>query len=113
VSDPTPPNPATNLYNFGLALFETMRHGHSKMSFLQYPTRICRLIDIPTSEVRTLDFDISPAKRERLFLSGANSVLKTMRGDDGAGIRTTWNFERYLKLRKRWIFDPMGRDLRH
>jgi len=115
VSDPTPPNPATNLYNFGLALFETMRHGYSKMSFLQYPTRICRLIDIPTSQVRTLDFDISPAKRERLFLNGANSVLKTMRGNDGAGIRTTWNFERYLKLRQRWSFDPIGpigRDLR-
>ncbi len=41
VSDPTPPNPATNLYNFGLALFETMRHGYSKMSFLQYPLTSC------------------------------------------------------------------------
>ncbi len=104
VSDPTPPNPGTNLFNFGLALFDTMRHGYSKMSVLQYPTRICRLIDVPTGEVRTLDFDISQVKRERLFLNGARSVLKMMRGEDGAGIRTTWNFQRYSELRKRWSF---------
>ncbi len=104
VSDPTPPNPSTNLFNFGLALFDTMRHGYSRMSFLQYPTRICRLIEVPTGQVRTLDFDIPQSKRERLFLDGAYSVLKTMRGEGGAGIRTTWNFERYLELRKKWSF---------
>ncbi len=105
VSNPTPPNPATNLFNFGLALFDTMRYGYSRMSFLEYPTRLCRLIDIPTGEVRTFDFGIPPAKRERLFLNGARSVLRTMRGEGGTGIRTVWNFERYRQLRKRWSFE--------
>ena len=81
-----------------------MRYGFSRMSFLNYPTRMCRLIDVKTDEVRTLDFGINSDQKERLFLNGATSVLRTLKGEDGAGLRTVWNFDRYIKLRKRWSF---------
>jgi hypothetical protein len=100
-------NSTSDLYHFGLAVFDTMRYGQSRMSIIDYPTRICRLIEVDTGEVRTLDFGITPEQKERLFLNGARSVLHTFRGDDGRGLRTVWNFKKYLKLRKRWGFPPM------
>jgi NTE family protein len=100
-------NSTDDLYHFGLAVFDTMRYGQSRMSFIDYPTRICRLIEVDTGEVRTLDFGITPEQKERLFLNGARSVLHTLRGDDGRGLRATWNFKKYIKLRKRWSFPPM------
>ena len=104
----TPPSQNTkDLFHFGLAVFDTMRYGHSRMSFLEYPTRLCRLFDIHTGDVRTLDFGITKKQKEALFLSGATTVLNTLRGEDGCGIRRTWNFEIYLKLRERWSFPPM------
>ncbi|MGA1873562.1 MAG: hypothetical protein ACMUHY_07800, partial [Thermoplasmatota archaeon] len=42
--------------------------------------------------------------KEMLFVNGARSVLHTLRGDDGRGLRTVWNFSKYIKLRKRWDF---------
>jgi len=103
-SAPSPPNPTTDLFHFGLAIFDTMKYGQSRMSILQYPTRMCRLIDVPTGEVRTLDFDIKSEVKERLFLNGAEAVLRTLKGQGGAGLRTTWDFNRYIDLRKRWSF---------
>ncbi|MFO8050877.1 MAG: patatin-like phospholipase family protein [Thermoplasmatota archaeon] len=103
----TPSNPTTDLFHFGLAVFDTMRYGQSRMSFMEYPTRICRLIDVNTEGVRTLDFAISKEQKERLFINGARAVLDTLKGDDGQGLRTTWNFDRYLELRRRWGFPPM------
>jgi NTE family protein len=100
-------NSTKDLYHFGLAVFDTMRYGQSRMSFIDYPTRICRLIEVDTEEVRTLDFGITEEQKERLFLNGARAVLHTFRGDDGMGLRTTWNFKKYIKLRKRWSFPPM------
>ncbi len=107
ISKKPPDQNTKDLFNFGLAVFDTMRYGQSRMSFLEYPTRICRLVEIPTGDVRTLDFGITMKQKEELYLSGVSSVLKTMRGEDGAGIRRTWNFDTYLKLRKRWSFPPM------
>ncbi len=108
VSGPSPPQSTKDLYHFGLAIFDTMRYGHSKMSFLNYPTRICRLFEVDTEEVHTLDFDISAKKKEGLFVKGAASVLRTFRGDGDAGLRRTWNFDEYIKLRKRWSFPSKG-----
>lgn len=96
-----------DLFHFGLAIFDTMRYGYSRMSILEYPTRICRLMEIPTGDVRTLDFGITREQKEQLFLNGARTVLKTLKGEDGAGIRRTWNFDTYIKLRHRWSFPPM------
>lgn len=100
-------NSTSDLYHFGLAVFDTMRYGQSRMSIIDYPTRICRLIEVDTGDVRTLDFGITAEQKESLFLNGARSVLHTFRGDDGRGLRTTWNFKKYIKLRKRWSFPPM------
>jgi hypothetical protein len=106
-SGPSLSNSTSDLFHFGLAVFDTMRYGQSRMSIIDYPTRICRLIDINTEEVRTLDFGITKEQKEKLFLNGARSVLMTMMGEDGRGLRTTWNFDNYIKLRKRWSFPPM------
>jgi NTE family protein len=106
VSDPVPGHPPDDLFHFGLAIFDTMRYGQSKMSTINYPTRICRIIEAPTHEVKTLDFDINREQKERLFVNGARAVLKTLRGDGDLGLRSTWNFDRYLRLRKRWSFPP-------
>ncbi|MEA3558481.1 MAG: patatin-like phospholipase family protein [Candidatus Thermoplasmatota archaeon] len=103
----TASNPTTDLYHFGLAVFDTMRYGQSRMSFLEYPTRICRLVEIGTGDVRTLDFGVTAKQKERLFISGARAVLDTLRGEDGKGLRRIWNFDRYIELRKRWSFPPM------
>jgi len=100
-------NDTGDLFHFGLAVFDTMRYGQSRMSFVDYPTRICRLMEIPTEEIRTLDFGITTEQKERLFINGARSVLRTLRGDDGRGIRKVWNFDDYIRLRKRWGFPPM------
>jgi NTE family protein len=100
-------NSTKDLYHFGLAVFDTMRYGQSRMSIIDYPTRISRLVEVDTEEVRTLDFAITKEQKERLFLSGARSVLHTFRGEDGMGLRTIWNFKNYIKLRKRWDFPPM------
>jgi NTE family protein len=108
VSGPSPPQSTKDLYHFGLAIFDTMRYGHSRMSFLNYPTRICRLFEVDTGEVHTLDFDITKGQKERLYLNGATSVLRTLRGDGDSGIRKVWNFEEYIKLRKRWSFPSKG-----
>lgn len=103
-----PPEQNTrDLFHFGLAVFDTMRYGQSRMSFMEYPTRICRLVEIPTGDVRTLDFGITKQQKEELFISGVRSVIKTFKGEDGAGLRRTWNFQDYLKLRKRWSFPPI------
>lgn len=107
VSDPSPPMDTRDLFHFGLAVFDTMRYGQARMSYMEYPTRICRLFDIPTGDVRTLDFEITRQQKERLFVNGALTVLKTLKGEDGTGIRRTWNFDTYIKLRKRWSFPPM------
>jgi len=105
---PSPPNPTDDILHFGLAIFDTMRYGQSSLSFLNYPTRICRIIDAPTDEVRTLDFDLSDEQKERLFLNGANAVLETLSGINGKGIRSVFNFGRYMELRRRWSYpsDP-------
>lgn len=100
-------NPTTDLFHFGLAVFDTMRYGQSRMSFLEYPTRICRLVDVGTGSVRTLDFGITFQQKEQLFINGARAVLDTLKGEDGRGIRRTWDFDQYLRLRKRWSFPPM------
>jgi NTE family protein len=107
VSEVAPAQDTGDLFHFGLAVFDTMRYGQSRMSFMEYPTRICRLFDIRTGNVRTLDFGIKREQKEELFLNGARTVLRTLRGVDGAGLRRTWNFDSYLKLRKRWGFPPM------
>lgn len=107
VSNPSPSLDTGDLFHFGLAVFDTMRYGQSRMSFIEYPTRVCRLVEIPTGDVRTLDFGINREQKESLFLSGAETVYKTLRGEDGTGIRRTWNFDIYLKLRRRWSFPPM------
>jgi NTE family protein len=100
-------NSTKDLYHFGLAVFDTMRYGQSRMTFVNYPTRMCRLMEVDTEDVRTLDFDITREKKENLFLNGVRSVLYTLRGDDGRGMRRVWNFKKYIKLRKRWGFPPM------
>ncbi len=100
-------NSTKDLYHFGLAVFDTMRYGQSRMSYINYPTRMSRLIEVETEDVRTLDFDISKQKKENLFLNGARSVLHTLRGDDGQGLREVWNFKKYIKLRKRWGFPSL------
>ncbi|MDG6224533.1 MAG: patatin-like phospholipase family protein [Candidatus Thermoplasmatota archaeon] len=107
-SDPSPPHEVDDLLNFGLAIFDTMRHGQSKMSVIDYPTRMCRLIDARTDEVKTLDFGLKKAQKERLFINGARAVLETLHGDNGKGMRRTWNFDNYIRLRKRFSFpsDP-------
>jgi NTE family protein len=107
VSNLSPAQDTGDLFHFGLAVFDTMRYGQSRMSFIEYPTRLCRLVEIPTGDVRTLDFGITREQKEDLFLNGATMVLKTLRGEDGTGIRRTWNFDTYLKLRERWSFPPM------
>lgn len=107
VSEASPAMNTDDLFHFGLAVFDTMRYGHSRMSFMEYPTRICRLVDIPTGDVRTLDFGITKKQKEMLFINGARTVLKTLKGIDGSGIRRTWNFDHYLKLRERWSFPPI------
>jgi hypothetical protein len=107
VSNPSPSMDTGDLFHFGLAVFDTMRYGQSRMSFIEYPTRVCRLVEIPTGDVRTLDFGITREQKESLFLSGAETVWKTLRGEDGTGIRRTWNFDIYIKLRRRWSFPPM------
>jgi NTE family protein len=107
-SDPTPGHTPDDLFHFGLAIFDTMRYGQSKMSFMNYPTRISRIIDASTQEVKTLDFNISREQKERLFVNGATAVLKTLRGDENRGLRKIWNFEVYKKLRKRWSFPKGG-----
>ncbi|MFW3146006.1 MAG: patatin-like phospholipase family protein [Thermoplasmatota archaeon] len=107
VSSPRVRNPTTDLFHFGLAVFDTMRYGQSRMSFIEYPTRICRLIEVPTGDIRTLDFGINAKQKEELFLSGVRSVLQTFRGEDGKGLRTIWNFDTYIKLRDRWSYPPM------
>lgn len=106
-SDPSPGHPTDDLFHFGLAIFDTMRYGQSKMSFMNYPTRISRIIDAPTQEVKTLDFEISREQKERLFINGATAVLKTLRGEENRGLRKTWNFDVYRRLRDRWSF-PKG-----
>ncbi|MGA1793687.1 MAG: patatin-like phospholipase family protein [Thermoplasmatota archaeon] len=97
-------NPTKDLFQFGLAVFDTMRYGQSRMTYQNYPTRTCRLIEVDTGEVRTLDFDITDEQKEDLFVNGARSVLHTLRGEDGRGLRSVWNFQKYVKLRKRWDF---------
>jgi len=103
-SAPSPSHEIENLYHFGLAIFDTMKYGQSRMSYLNYPTRMCRLIDVDAGQVRTLDFDISKEKKEMLFINGAKEVLATLRGDQNKGIRKVWNFHDYLRLRERWSF---------
>ncbi|MGA1866850.1 MAG: patatin-like phospholipase family protein [Thermoplasmatota archaeon] len=100
-------NPTQDLFHFGLAVFDTMRYGQSRMTYQNYPTRMCRLVEIDTGEVRTLDFGITREQKEELFLNGARSVLHTLKGEDGRGIRTIWNFTKYIKLRKRWGFPEL------
>lgn len=107
-SGPSPPQSTSDLYHFGLAIFDTMRYGQSRMSVINYPTRVCRLFEVDTGKVHTLDFGIKRDMKETLFINGAASVLRTLRGDKGAGLRKTWNFEDYIRLRKRWSFP--GRD---
>lgn len=106
VSDPTPGHPPDDLFHFGLSIFDTMRYGQSKMSTINYPTRICRIIEASTQEVKTLDFDIKREQKERLFVNGARAVLDTLKGVGDLGLRSVWNFDSYLKLRKRWSFPP-------
>ena len=105
-SKPSPGLPTDDLFHFGLAIFDTMRYGQSRMSFMDYPTRISRIIDAPTEEVKTLDFEIGQKKKEKLFLNGAEEVYMTLRGCGSRGLKHTWNFDRYLGLRKRWSFPP-------
>ncbi|MBN1389821.1 MAG: patatin-like phospholipase family protein [Candidatus Thermoplasmatota archaeon] len=100
-------NSTQDLFHFGLAVFDTMRYGQSKMTYQNYPTRMCRLVEVNTGEIRTLDFGITKEQKEQLFLNGARSVLYTLRGDDGRGIRTVWNFKKYIKLRTRWSFPDL------
>jgi NTE family protein len=103
-SNPSPPHHTDDILNFGLAIFDTMRYGQSQMSFLNYPTRICRIIDIRTDEVKTLDFNLTREQKERLFVNGVKAVLETLKGENGKGIRQTWNFEQYMILRRRFSF---------
>jgi len=103
-SNPSPPHKTDDILNFGLAIFDTMRYGQSHMSFLDYPTRICRIIDVRTDEVKTLDFNLNREQKERLFVNGARAVLQTLKGENGKGLRETWNFDKYMKLRRRFSF---------
>jgi len=103
-SGPSPPQSTSDLYRFGLAIFDTMRYGQSRMSVINYPTRICRLFEVDTGDVHTLDFGIDRERKENLFVNGAASVLRTLKGENGAGIRSVWNFDDYIRLRKRWSF---------
>ncbi len=109
-SSPSPSHDTKDLFHFGLAIFDTMRHGQSSMSLMNYPTRKSRLVDIPTGDIKTLDFGITKAKKEMLFIHGAREVLETLNGKKGKGLRKVWNFNRYLKLRKRWSFPGPDED---
>ena len=109
-SDPSPGHPTDDLFHFGLAIFDTMRYGQSRMSFMDYPTRISRIIDAPTREVKTLDFEIDQKKKEWLFVNGAKEVYMTLKGCGSRGLKHIWNFDRYIGLRRRWSFPLRGGD---
>lgn len=81
------PNQISGLPSFTKALLATMLDAHDRIHVDQ--AHAVRTIFIPTTGIRSTNFDLSPEVKNRLYEAGQNASRKFLQ---------TWNFQKYVEV---------------
>ena len=87
------PNKVDNLFELGMAMFETTREYGDKAYVAENPSAAARIIRMSNTGVQgkkigTTDFDIADGDKIQLFKNGVQAVLEKM---------SEWDFEKYIR----------------
>lgn len=87
------PNKVDNLFELGMAMFETTREYGDKAYVAENPSAAARIIrmsnvGVQGKKIGTTDFDIADEDKIQLFKNGVQAVLEKM---------AEWDFEKYIK----------------
>lgn len=86
------PDPGKGPMNLALALLQTMM-GFYDLMHIENTDAVDRTIFVDTEGVRTTQFDLSTAERNKLYSNGKQAAINFL---DGTDERPPWDFDAYI-----------------